>query len=118
MEAQVKLLLDLRGLRKEAGVKLEKVLQQCGLERSVYARCEKGAEPKLGTALKVARLLQMPVEEIWSLADEPPQRRGPIVPTPRIEDQFLGAPVVGDPGDEGTETGAESEKENDQSASL
>jgi DNA-binding XRE family transcriptional regulator len=88
MEAQVKLLLDLRRLRKEAGVKLEKVLQQCGLERSVYARCEKGAEPKLGTALKVARLLQMPVEEIWSLADE------------------------------GTETGAESEKENDQSASL
>lgn len=69
MAHQVKLLLDLRGLRKEAGIKLEKVLQQCGVGREVYTRCEQGAEPKLGTALKLARFLHLPVEEVWSLAD-------------------------------------------------
>ena len=70
MKGQVKLLLDLRGMRREAKMPLAEVWKLSGIRKSNYARLQNGASPSLDNALKLARFLRMPVEEIWSLADE------------------------------------------------
>lgn len=66
----VMLTLDLRGLRREAGLTLQAWERLCGVAESNLARYEAGAVPGLLNALKIARFLKMPVEEIWGLEEE------------------------------------------------
>ena len=40
-----------------------------GICKSIYERIEAGDLPSLGNALQLAQFLQMPVEEIWGLAE-------------------------------------------------
>jgi hypothetical protein len=41
-----------------------------GICKSIYERIEAGGVPGLGNALQLAQFLQMPVEEIWGLAEK------------------------------------------------
>lgn len=94
MRDQVELLLDLRGLRKAAGMPLEQVVKLSGVCKSNYERLQKGATPSLDNALKLARFLQLPVEQIWRLS---PHGRGPIL-HPSKQRPLAGGPGVrGDP---------------------
>ena len=61
------LTLDLRGMRREAGISLEKWNEQCGVCKSNLARYELGDVPSLKNALKIAHSLKMPVEAIWKV---------------------------------------------------
>lgn len=67
MKDQVKLLIDLRGLRKEAGMPVNTAVELTGICKSIYERIEVGGIPNLANALKLAKFLQMPLEEIWGL---------------------------------------------------
>jgi len=67
MKAEVELVLNMRGLRKEAHVSLNSVAELSGIHKSILARIETGALPSLSNALRLARFLQTPVEEIWAL---------------------------------------------------
>lgn len=69
MKDQVKLLIDLRGLRKEAGMPVNTAVELSGVCKSIYERIETGGLPNLPNALKFARFLQMPVDEIWGLIE-------------------------------------------------
>lgn len=70
MQHQAKLLLDLRGLRCEAGMGVTTAVELSGICKSIYERIEAGGVPGLGNALQLAQFLQMPVEEIWGLAEK------------------------------------------------
>jgi DNA-binding XRE family transcriptional regulator len=78
MKDQVQLLLDLRGMRREAGMPLAEVVKLSGVCKSNYERLQNGATPSLDNALKLARFLRMPVEEIWKLKEreQPSHGRG------------------------------------------
>lgn len=70
MDHKAELLIDLRGLRKEANLSVDRVAQLSGIGRSIIARMEIGDTPNLATALRMARFLETPVEEIWGLAED------------------------------------------------
>lgn len=69
MDSEVELLIDLRGMREEAKVSVERVSELAGIGRSTIARIEMGDMPSLGNALRLARFLKMSVEEIWRLSE-------------------------------------------------
>jgi len=66
---QVVLRMDLRALRNEAGVSASYVAGKTGMGLSTYARVETGAPPSLANALKLAKFLELPVEEIWGMEE-------------------------------------------------
>jgi DNA-binding XRE family transcriptional regulator len=70
MKDQLKLLVDIRGLRREAKVGLDAAAELLGVNRSSLARIETGTKPSLIDALKIARFLHLPVEQIWSFAEK------------------------------------------------
>jgi len=70
MKEDVKLLMDLRELRHEAGVQASQVSAKSGIARSSYLEIENGRRPSLDTALKLARYLQIHVDEIWGLVED------------------------------------------------
>ena len=67
MGIDTKLKMDLKTLRTEAGYSVGKVAKLSGIPDSVISRIEVGESPSLGTALRLARFLQVPIEEIWGL---------------------------------------------------
>jgi DNA-binding XRE family transcriptional regulator len=64
---QVKLKVDIKGLRREANVGLVRAAAMVDVSPSTLERVEAGWSPGIVTALKVARFMQMPVEEIWGI---------------------------------------------------
>lgn len=76
MSEQVKLLLDLRALRIEAGLSVERVAALTGIGRSTLDRMEAGESMNLANALRLAHFLRMPIEEIWALGDETTGTKG------------------------------------------
>ena len=70
MNDKVKLLMNLRALRKEAGLSLDFVVSRSGINKSILSRMEIGEAPGLVNALRMARFLNTPVEQIWGLTDE------------------------------------------------
>jgi transcriptional regulator with XRE-family HTH domain len=66
---QVVLRMDLRALRNEAGVSASYVAGKTGMGLSTYERVETGAAPSLANALKLAKFLELPVEEIWGMEE-------------------------------------------------
>lgn len=70
MKNEVSLLLDLRALRKEAGMSAEEVAEQSGISAAGIERIEWKECPSLANALRLARLLHLSVEDIWALTDE------------------------------------------------
>ena len=65
----VELLMDLRSLRREAKLSTARVAELSGIGPSTLDRIESGEAPGLGNALRLARFLRTPVEEIWGLKD-------------------------------------------------
>jgi len=69
MKKEVDLLMDLRGLRKEADISMAKVAWLSGIADSNISRMEIGEAPSLVNALKYARFLHLSVEEIWGIKE-------------------------------------------------
>lgn len=67
---RVALQLELRKLREEVKLPRQKVAELSGISMASYERMEAGVAPSLSLALKLARFLEMPVEEIWTLTGE------------------------------------------------
>ncbi len=67
MPPPVILRIDIRALRKEGKMSLETWQELIGIDKSILARCETGATPCLAHALRIARFLHVPVEEIWAV---------------------------------------------------
>jgi DNA-binding XRE family transcriptional regulator len=61
---------DLRKLRQEAKLTVEKAAEMIGIPDQSLSRLENGSLPTLANALKIARFLQWPMEEIWGLEDD------------------------------------------------
>lgn len=55
--------------RKQKGFTQEQLAKLIGVDRTTYAHYERGKTPLLITALKVAHVLNVPVEDIFSLSD-------------------------------------------------
>jgi DNA-binding XRE family transcriptional regulator len=70
MKERINLLMDLGGLRKEAGLSADNVAELSGIARSNIVRMENGDAPNMLTALKYARFLNLTVNEIWGLEEE------------------------------------------------
>jgi len=70
MREKAVLMLDLIGMREEAGLGHRKAAKMVGIDDTTYERLEAGGIPSLANALKMARFMQMPVEEIWRLEEE------------------------------------------------
>ncbi len=70
MKEDVELLMDLRGLRQAAGIQASFVSAKSGIARSSYMEMEHGRIPNMASALKLARFLQIPVNEIWGLVED------------------------------------------------
>lgn len=70
MNDKVKLSMDLRSLRRKAGVSTDSVAALAGIGKSTVDRMETGEPPSLLNALRLARFLKTPVEQVWSLTDE------------------------------------------------
>ncbi|QGP92210.1 helix-turn-helix protein [Neomoorella glycerini] len=61
----------LRRVRLQAGLTQSELARRVGLTRASYTNIEKGRKnPSVGTALRIARALNRPVEELF--ADESP----------------------------------------------
>ncbi len=69
MKDNVKLLMDLRSLRQEAGISVKKLEELSGIAHATLERIEKGQAPHLEIALQYARFLNRNVEEIWGLKE-------------------------------------------------
>lgn len=64
----------LRRARLRAGLTQSEVARRAGLTRASYTNIERGYKnPSVATALRIARILNKPVEELFS--DEPPTDR-------------------------------------------
>lgn len=64
---RARLKVDIRGLRREAGVGQVKAASLMDVAPMTLDRIEAGQAPNLVTALKIARFMQMAVEEIWGI---------------------------------------------------
>jgi DNA-binding XRE family transcriptional regulator len=67
MSEKVTLVMDIRGLRREAGVTIEQAAAMTEVPKATLMRIETGAAPALENALRIARFMRTPVEEIWRL---------------------------------------------------
>ena len=71
---RIKLLIDARGLREKQGVTLRDCVKPSGISSATLLRIEEGRAPDLATALRFARFVEMPVEEVWRLKDDMARR--------------------------------------------
>lgn len=61
---------QIRALRKERGVSQEDLARRCGVSRQTINAIENNKyDPTLGLAMRLARLLKTPVEDIFHLPD-------------------------------------------------
>ena len=59
-----------RALRKELGLSQEELGKRCGVSRQTINAIENNKyDPTLGLAMRLARLLKTPVEDIFHLPD-------------------------------------------------
>jgi DNA-binding XRE family transcriptional regulator len=70
MKSEVSLLINLRDLRKEAGISAEELATLSGISASGIERIEWGEAPSLANALRLARLLNLSVEDIWGVKEK------------------------------------------------
>jgi len=63
----IRLLVNLRAIRDKFGLSLRDVTKATGLSISTLNRTERGAEPSLEIALRIAQVYECPIEQIWSL---------------------------------------------------
>ena len=61
-----------RKYRKAARLTLAQLAELSGVPVSTISDIERGAEPRLETALRIARALGKPVEALWRLYFDPP----------------------------------------------
>ena len=60
----------IREKRKEAGLSQEELASRCGVSRQTINAIENNKyDPTLGLAMRLARLLKTPVEDIFHLPD-------------------------------------------------
>ena len=60
----------IREMRKQAGLSQEELARQCGVTRQTINAIENNKyDPTLGLAMRLARLLGAPVEEIFHLPE-------------------------------------------------
>jgi len=69
MKDRVRLRMDLRCLRKQAKLSIDKVVELSGLSHSTVSRIEQGKPVTLENALCYAQFLHLPVEDIWKLGE-------------------------------------------------
>ena len=61
---------QIRALRKERGISQEDLAKRCGVSRQTINAIENNKyDPTLGLAMRLARLLKTPVEDIFHLPD-------------------------------------------------
>lgn len=61
---------QIRVLRKERGISQEDLARRCGVSRQTINAIENNKyDPTLGLAMRLARLLKTPVEDIFHLPD-------------------------------------------------
>lgn len=61
---------QIRVLRKEKGISQEDLARRCGVSRQTINAIENNKyDPTLGLAMRLARLLKTPVEDIFHLPD-------------------------------------------------
>ena len=61
---------SIRALRKERGISQEELAKRCGVTRQTVNAIENNKyDPTLGLAMRMARLLGTPVEDIFHLPD-------------------------------------------------
>ncbi|QHJ01569.1 helix-turn-helix domain-containing protein [Xylophilus rhododendri] len=85
--------IKLKLLRVQAGLTLEALAQASDLTRSYVSKVERGAStPSIGAALKLAKALKVPVEELFG----EPSESDPVTIT-RVADARAPAPAQGEP---------------------
>ena len=70
MKDKVVLIQNIHALREEAGLSKLAASKLIGIDDVTYDRAENGYGMSLTVALKIARFMKMPVEEIWTLEKE------------------------------------------------
>lgn len=61
---------QIRDLRREQGLSQEELARRCGVSRQTINAIENNKyDPTLGLAMRLARLLKTPVEDIFHLPD-------------------------------------------------
>lgn len=51
--------------REKRGLTQEKLANEVGIDRTTYAHYERGRNPKLDTAIKIAQIVKKPVEYLF-----------------------------------------------------
>jgi DNA-binding XRE family transcriptional regulator len=70
MPDKLVLKVDIQALRHQGGMSLKEWAGIVHVSKAVLSRIENGTNMQLDTALKIARFLNMSIEEIWTLEDE------------------------------------------------
>lgn len=70
MKSEVSLLMNLRDLRKEADISTKELATLSGISESSIERIEWGESPSLANALRLASVLNVPVEQIWGIKEK------------------------------------------------
>jgi DNA-binding XRE family transcriptional regulator len=70
MKNEVCLLMNLRDLRKEAGISSKELALLSGISESSIERIEWGDSPSLANALRLANVLNLSVADIWGLKEK------------------------------------------------
>lgn len=69
-EDKAVLLVDLGALREQAKIAIRTAAEIIGIGHTTLNRIEHGGIPTLAIALKIAASYQIPVEQIWGVAEE------------------------------------------------
>lgn len=64
------LLVDLKELREQAKIAVKPAAAIIGIGHATLSRIENGDIPSLVIALKIAASYQIPIEQIWGVAEE------------------------------------------------
>lgn len=70
MKSEVRLLMNLRDLRKEADISTKELATLSGISESSIERIEWGESPSLANALRLASVLNVSVEQIWGIKEK------------------------------------------------
>lgn len=93
MSCKIQMSIKLKLLRLQAGMTLEALAQAADLTRSYVSKVERGAStPSIGAALKLAKALRVPVEELFG----EPSDTDPVAIT-RAGDARAKHPAQGEP---------------------
>lgn len=93
MSSKTQMSIKLKMLRVQAGLTLEALAQSADLTRSYVSKVERGAStPSIGAALKLAKALKVPVEELFG----EPSESDPVTIT-RVADAHAMRPAHGEP---------------------